>query len=408
MKVGIGLLVLGSGPLMGVFEACVFHALSRNSLDPDFHPKILGASLFLHAVQAFVFFAWGLLLSFLRRFAWVAAALVYLALKTLRDVDPAFGLLDPRALTPPSFTGQQWVAPWRLLGVQAALAVAALALAGWLFCGAGERLLRVQDHLRQRRSGRLLLAATALTALVAWAWVIGRKVHEEASTPAAPPTRISRLATHTYVFTFPAGLGDRAAALARESDAVHERVRRFLSAEPVGRITVNGTGIRASAGAEGLASWKTIRLDLPHQASADELVATLGHETVHVYAAALSDGRLQTPFVNEGLARYLEDRLFHPPAQAARTRLRAAILRARRQVDFEELMDSTRLQRRYDPDVVSPWARLSRVRWSNGTETKPPATCCAPSAATMLPPICEAWTSGTTRSRRPATTSSSS
>jgi hypothetical protein len=357
VKTATAVAVLACGPLVTAAVAASFHALSRDSLDPGFHPGILVASVFLHTFQSVVFLAWGLLLSFLRRLAWIAAALVYLALLLLREIDPATGILDPMSLSVMSFEGQAWIPPWRLLAVQGAIAAALTAAAWGLFLGAGEHILRAGAALRETRGGRLLLGAISVASVCAWLVVAGvrsRGEPAEGATPVETPSPVSRLTTDAYVFTFPVSLQERAARLAAAAASIDDRVRLFFGAESLGGITVDATGIRVSSGASGLATWKAVRLDLADASDDADAVAVLGHETAHVYAAALADRRGRTPFVDEGLAGYVEGRWFRPVAFRERRERMAAVLHARKLVDFEELMDPERVTDRMDPDVVYP------------------------------------------------------
>jgi ABC-2 family transporter protein len=356
VKLAAAVGILACGPIATVVVAAFFHALSRDSLDPGFHPGTLAASVFLHTFQSMVFLAWGLFLSFLRRLAWIAAALLYLTLVLLRELDPALAVLDPMSLSVMSFEGQAWLPPWRLLAVQAAIAAVLTALAWLLFLGAGERLLRAGAALRETRGGRLFLGALSVGAVCAW-MVVGA-VRSRGEAEAAPdgeaPSPVSRLTTEAYVFTFPESLQERARTLAASAGSVDDTVRRFFGAERLGGITVDATGIRASAGASGLALWKSVRLDLGAAEDTEDAAAVLGHETAHVYAAALSDRRVRTPFFDEGLAEYIEGRFFRPPAFRERHERLAAVLHARKLDDFEDLMDPERVTERMDPDVVYP------------------------------------------------------
>ena len=354
VKVAVGLLVLAAGPVTAAASAALFHAVSRSSLDDTFHAGVLGASVLLHSFHAAVFFCWGLLLSFLRRFAWIAAALIYLGLSLLVEVDPGLSIFDPMSLSTMSFEGQRWLVPWRLLALQAALAALALAAAWRLFVGSGDGILRGLGALGTSRAGRYVLVAATVAAVGLWTAVAVIRMPHEPASHTAEPRALSRLATEAYVFTFPSAAQHAATDLARRADGIDERVRSFFGSPRLGGIVVDASGIRASAAADGLATWKTIRLDLGTGGDGDDLAAVLGHETAHVYASALSDRRLDLPFVDEGLAEYVENRLFRDEGRRGWNERRAAILRARRQVDFEELMDPERLRRRLDPDVVYP------------------------------------------------------
>jgi hypothetical protein len=101
-----------------------------------------------------------------------------------------------------------------------------------------------------------------------------------------------------------------------------------------------------------------IRLDLSATADVGELLAVLGHETTHAYIDRLSADRAardeSSRLFHEGLATHVEYAAFRTPEERDRLRTIAAALRARRLVDFEELLDPGALTRRLDPGVVYP------------------------------------------------------
>src|SRR5215813_6931569 len=120
------------------------------------------------------------------------------------------------------------------------------------------------------------------------------------------------------------------------ADEVHESVRKFLGASPDDTKIVVDMGGAAPHDA-GNAYWKTIRMNLAASDNADRLAAVLGHETTHVYADRMSDTRLtsdfnSTRFFHEGLATYVENRLFGSDETVRPKRIVAAVMRSRHEV----------------------------------------------------------------------------
>jgi hypothetical protein len=109
----------------------------------------------------------------------------------------------------------------------------------------------------------------------------------------------------------------------------------------------------------GLAHWEKIQMDLNVSEDVDVLHAILGHETTHVYLDRLSDSRLSdafssTRFFHEGVASYVEYRLFRPEEDIDSLWSVAAVTRARKQVDFGTLVDDARLRTELDTNLVYP------------------------------------------------------
>jgi len=362
-KVGTALLVLFAGPVSGYGVLLIFHALSRTSLDPGFHGALLLSGIFLDLCQILVMLGVGLLLSFLRRFAWPVAGLLVLVWLLFRESCPALRLLDIKELSLINqiIEGRGGELPWSHLAVQ--LSVAMLCYLGsWcLFLGGGERLLVRLAALKESRSGRILLFFGATAALVLWGFLVGRLIMEVGSTSDEVQYAgwsPSRLSTESYVFTFRTDAADRARAMTRGADHVAETVSTYLRSPPLGIIAVDLTR-SSSRGIAGHAHWKTIAMDLDKIKSREALLSTLGHETVHVYIDILSDDRMTrafqwTRFFHEGLAEYVQYRFFEPPESLDRCRAVAAILRSRGDVDFERMMDDGELSRLHDPMIVYP------------------------------------------------------
>jgi ABC-type transport system involved in multi-copper enzyme maturation permease subunit len=358
-------LVLWLVPATNVVIAAVLHALSRTSLDPSFHLDILLMSMLLYMCQITVFLALAMALSFLRRFAWVVACLLFWTYILLRDIAPSVSVLNLFALTTPQFEGQRWIWPTELLKFQLPLAAALLGFAYLMFVGGGDRLLKAYDTMSKTRVGGAVLIGGGMLASVLclsiMVWIV-----ETDPTPSRydqPPAAYvswstARARTRHYSFVFPTNLGDRARGLIDRADDVHDAVQAFLQADPVaGQISVDMTSHIARHA--GQAYWKRIRLDLQAHDEPDKLRAVLGHETTHVLADRVSNSRLTDAFnsirfFHEGLASYVEHRLFGNDATIATLRSVAATMRHRRLVEFDELVDDDGFRRKHDTNLVYP------------------------------------------------------
>ena len=357
--------VLWIVPATDVAIAVALHALSRTSLDPSFHVDVLLMSLVLCVCQITVFLSLAMALSFLRRFAWVVMCLLFWLYILLRDLVPGIAVLDIFSLTEPRFEGQRWLVPTELLKVQLPLAAGLLGFAYLLFVGGGDRLLKAYDKMSATRVGGAVLIVGGILAaglgLSVMAWVA--ETDREPSRRDQPSAvyvswSTARARTRCYSFSYPTNLADRARGLIDRADAVHDTVREFLGAEPeAGQISVDMSSHIARHA--GLAYWKTIRLDLLVSDQPDKLRAVLGHETTHVFADRVSNSRLNDAFnsirfFHEGLASYVEHRLFGSEETVASLRSVAATMRHRRLVQFDELVDDNKFRRKHDTNLVYP------------------------------------------------------
>lgn len=352
--------------LADISVAVVLHALSRTSLDRSFHVPVLATAAMLRFCQLFVVLALGLALSFLRRFGWLVAALLFWFYILLHEYVPQMAIFDLFALTQPRFEGQRWIVPRQQLAVQLALAVVFLAVAYGLFLGWGDQLIRgFQSLIRTRWGNGVLLTGAISVGILVSGLVVRYMVKEYGDDPADesdvtityPSWNTSRLHTDHYLFIYPTNLSARARELATRADAVFETVGTFLEAESMDSILVDAASLLPRHA--GLAYWDKIRLDLSSSDDIETLRSILGHETTHVVLDRVSDARLQeqlnsTRFFHEGVASYVEYHLFESEQPVDVLRSVAAVMHERGEVKFAELVDNEELCARRDTNLVYP------------------------------------------------------
>jgi hypothetical protein len=321
--------------------------------------------------QALVLVSLGVACSFFRRFGWLLIGLLFWAYILLHERVPAVAVLDVLALASPELDGHEWVIPLRPLLVQLALGAALMLAAYAMFLGAGDAVMRGLRRLSNTRvGGVVLLSASLLIGLVGlslayYAANAEQDGREEggprAVTVTYPGWSISRAGSRRYEFIYPTNFSSLALSLVAAADAVHEEVRRFFDAEPGEPIVVDAsTTVPRHA---GVAHWEKIRLDLAAAEDPAALESTLGHETAHVFLDRLSDSRLgqhadSTRFFHEGVATYVQCRLFDRSGRLARLRRVAAVMRARGEVHCEELVDHALLAAKRDRDLVYPLGEI--------------------------------------------------
>lgn len=370
VKVAMALLVLALLVVLDVGTGALLHALSRNSLDRSFHVPLLATAIALRMCQLFVLLSLGLALSFLRRFGWLVLGLLFWGYILLRERLPAIALLDLFAIGEAHFEGDRWTVPRRPLAVQMSLAVVLMAIAYGMFLGLGDRLMRGFQRLTQTRVGNAcLLAGGFMMAMVCGALVVrfmqtqyaDYEPDENGVTIVYPSWTTSRARSQHYEFIYPTNLSGRARELIDDADSVHDKVSAFLGADAGGTIVVDATSYLPRHA--GVAFWDKIRLDLSTTDHIGTLRSILGHETTHVFLERLSDTRLSdkmnsTRFFHEGVASYVEYRLFDPEQSIDTLRSVAAVMRSRDEVDFAEMVDSGLLSARRDTNLVYPLGEL--------------------------------------------------
>ncbi len=345
-KIGLALGVLWLLPLSDLVLKATLCSWSRTSLEPEVRWPILVTGALLDAASCFVYLSFGLALSFLRRFSLLVLGVLLCTYLLLQEWHvPFVPLLNIFSLNEPVFQGRHWLVPTSKLAVQLGVSVVSFGIAFGAFQMMGDSARRFAERVRRRRGAVFIGGAGIALAVVVWVGLLiywgersdtdqNRKVlYDEWPT--------GRARTARYGFIYPENQAGLVARFLDRADSVESRVRQFLSAQPIPWIVADLTG--SAPHTAGLAHWKQVQIDLAATGGGvDELTAVFGHETTHVYIEHESQNRIAddfnaTRFFHEGLATYAEYHLFRPAEQLERLRRVAAVMHARREVDFEEL-----------------------------------------------------------------------
>lgn len=364
-KVILGLTILISGPLMEILVAMFFHGLSRTSLTMGFESNLLLTAMAMQAAVFFAIFCLGLLLSFLRLFAWLLVAMLVVSHVALERHLPAVSYLDPMTLLTPRLEGHYWVVPWQSLTLQLSLGLLCLLLSWYLFLGGGFRFSNGLAKIRKNTIGRLFLTGAGVMGVVVWVVLVAVLMDSGDDSDDSGEAqviwadwRVNRAYAGPYVFILPANLESAAQPMIDQAGTVHHAVRDFMNAEPQDEIIVDATTITGPHSA-GLAFGTSIKLNLATVVRENQtrLSALLAHETTHVYAEILSESRMaeyfnSTRFFHEGLAEYVEHRFFPLEEGDVGRRLKAVIPYDREQFELEDLFDNNALTAKHDTNLV--------------------------------------------------------
>lgn len=359
-----GVSVLGLYPLLGNVSGLVLHRLGRTSLDPEWPWSLLGGMLAIEWFVCAALVGVGLALSFFRRFAFFMLGVLVGAYLALDAGQVAWvHHFDFTAALRYTFRHGEIDVAWTQLGVLGAMGTAGYGIAALAFQMQGDRAARVFGWI-ERHHLRGPLAAMGTAAMIAVWIAVGARIasmseseEDEGDEPAAVyrEWQTSRLHAGGYIFLYPSNLRERAAALGERASEVHEKVRAFFAAEPVGEIVADlDSSLRHVA---ATAEWKRVNMSITHTRKLPEQLAVLGHETTHVYIDAISDLRLKRAWAaarwwHEGLASYVEFRFFREPGEVAQLRRVAAGAHARKASEFELLVDDDAWRAKHDPDLA--------------------------------------------------------
>lgn len=362
-KVVLALGVLWLMPLSDLLLKAAVHAWSRTSLEKHFQWQPLVMCAALDAASCFIYFSLGLALSFLRRFSLLVVGLgvcAYLALQEARA--PWISQFNIFSLSEPIFQGQRWLVPAAKLSTQLALGAACMGVAFFAFLNMGDAAQRLADRAKRRRSALVLVVLGTICLVLVWA---GLAVYwfERNGDKYKPEVHfndwaLGRIKTARYSFVYPQNQAILVSQLADQADAAEAKVREFLGAQQITRIEADLSG--SAPETSGQAHWKKVQMDLnSSRGDLSNLVAVLAHETTHVYIDHESQSRIgddfnATRFFHEGLASFVEYHLFRPIYRLDSLLRVAAVMRARDEVKFEELLDNDALTLKRDTDLVYP------------------------------------------------------
>lgn len=366
-KCAAGLSVLLIFPLGEGAIAFFMHAISRHSSAPDLQLTFFTQILLIDIWMLLVFFGIGLAFSFFGRFSLLALVFSGLWYGTFKEMQlPWVESIDPFSNIYDNMIGNVLHIPWKSLLIQMSISVFFTLLSWWGFTQLGTSPNRVASW-KKRLALALLILAVGI-ASVSWV-VISRRAtaatpahsSQNPSAPDFPSWQTSRSTTDSFTFIYPSNQMQSAEKLISAAESVHQQVTAFLSADANRALVIDLTS-RSSRHA-GTAYWKRVNMNLNAGSSPQDLEAILGHELTHIYISQLSDNKVNerfnsTRFFHEGLASYLEYRLFRKPSDLPNIRKLAAIAGERDRIRFEQLVDSSKLAQTHAFELVYPFGEI--------------------------------------------------
>lgn len=361
-KVAVAMGVLQIYPVGRVLLFAVQHLTSRDSLNHPVHPHLLLVGLALTAVVTFMGLSLGLLFGYLRSLAWVALGVSAIALTVGIERWPQLSAFNPVGLLDVRLVGFHWRVPMESLFVQLGLGGVLAASAAAIFVlMSGHRRPRLEKWLGRPLISALVGAATIAVALCALT-LYTRESPEEAGerrleeTPGSvvmPKEPPGHAATSYYTFSYPAHHSRNLPVLLKAADRTYERVASLLHFETTPVIDVDLSG--SSPNTAGTAHLDRIRMD----PSVGDPLATLAHETTHVFGLRLAGGERDRELdkmavFNEGLARWVEHQIVAEGGTPENEILQAAVVSRRHLVSATMLTDLEALARSNDQDLKYP------------------------------------------------------
>ncbi|MES2316866.1 MAG: hypothetical protein V4631_05170 [Pseudomonadota bacterium] len=343
-KIMAAILVLAIYPLGVILLHVLLHLGARESLDHAVHPVLLLTFFGLSMLVTAVGLTFGMLLGFLRYLSWLVLSLCMIGILLLKDKAPSLSaLLNTGDLLSLRFTGTQWQLPLAAICTQLGAALLFALLAFGLFQASGVRLVRSGKWQKARRwLLPPLVVLMAVAAIGGFAMLMRReapKANEGKREGVVFATSAAGHAVSThYTFSYPATSGGRLAPFIGLADKTFADVAALMQFDGGSPIDVDLAG--STMNHEGTAYHDRIRMNLRGAAS----MGVLAHETTHIFAKRLAGGESSQEFngmtvFNEGLARWVENKLVAKGQISEEQELAAAIVSQRRLVTPRQLTD---------------------------------------------------------------------
>lgn len=345
--------VLASMAVLTAFPAFQFgwvvleHWLGRGSLDSSFHWNILAGALLMQVQLMATFLSVGCLLGFARSLTWMLVGVLAIGVQRLTHSVPRFAAVDPFKLVESGVEGVHWRYDVEAIATQAAIAAVCLLASWWRFTVAGRgRTLIVNPRPVVGAIVTLLTISALGGAFFYWAQDLRGGRAEEPDLESIPSSAPATTTTRHYEFSYPSIESKPALELADRADEVFEQVGSLLGVDGGVPILVDMSGsLRNTAG--------TAFRDRVRMVADAEAVATLAHESAHVFARRIIGeeglGRWQEARVlDEGLASWVEGHfLTHQPKE----QLVLAALLDRHELELGRIIDFDVFSRTADDEL---------------------------------------------------------
>lgn len=319
------------------------------SIGGRFYPQTYWTLIARDAAFYGVVLAHGVLLSWFRVVGLIVYAFYLILLTWLESAVGSAGLFSVFNMMSNQFDGSRLVVDMRAIVTHVLVALMALLIAYRLWsrtasAGAG--------GARRGRVSGLLATLGTLVAFVA----LGLAMLSQLSPGGARLGDDEELVaerTAYFRFVYAEADAETAAYVLAHADADFEALGERLGAEELPTVRVNLAA--NSEHAAGLASWKTILLDLDTFEADVSQRRVLSHEAVHVMQSVLSRRALARHFAAsrffiEGMAQYLSFAIVPEPERRRSNWAIAAVAWQRQDIRFENLIDAG-FAARFDPDL---------------------------------------------------------
>ncbi len=363
--------------LLELIELLVRAGLCTTSVSGPIPYDLYLAQCTLSLLLGITVVAVGMVLSFTRNYFPLVAGLLVLALVLMASSSQSWvSWINSTALVSPTLSADgMLIIPWKQVGGFSLFAAVALLVAGILYCRRDGSLSRWLEQDFATWKKLMVGMAVAGVWFIAIAFLIHSQRGNLENNPVVDSVGIiqssqadagivgfaSHETTH-YDVIFKESQRVEVMKLVGGMDAIYQQVAEFFQSPslPGGRIVLDMAS-SVDSHAAGVTNWTKIRVPLAKAGGQLDFMATLRHETAHVFIELLSDGKATTHFnemraFHEGVATAVELSPRDDATVAASLKMerQAALANSRQEVLLSLLCDDEALRKKLDDTLVYP------------------------------------------------------
>lgn len=323
-------------------------AWNPESIGGRFYPQVFFTLMWRDILFSAIVIAHGVLISWFRITGLVIYVIYLLAIAWLESSAGGAGLFSVLSMLSNEYHGSHLIVDTRAILVHACVAILLLVIAHSLWA----RTPSARSGGKQRsRAGGFLRAVMFLVAFIGLGGALLTVTATENGSLVDDSLAVAT--TNHYRFAFHPADERAVDYVLTYADEDFRTLGDLLGTDELPMVRVNLAA--ASEHAAGLATWKTIRMDLDTFEQDVSQRRVLSHESVHVLQSVLSNRALMrhfgaTRFFVEGMAQYLSFAIVPEEERRASNRAIAAVAWQRQDIRFEDMM-SPEFASRHDPDL---------------------------------------------------------
>lgn len=320
--------------------------LNRSSMDGQFYANIFWPMVFRDLMFAYVILCYGILLSWLRTIGLILFIAYIITIGIVENVFGGAGAFNLFSFHNNDYLGQGLALNWSTITPHLIVATIALIAGGILWTNTDSK--KSQKSKINSKWISIPLSILAFIVLFVAISFDGKFNNDETNT-----TLVAAETDH-YRFVYKSRDAAPAKALIELADDDYKEIAVLLNANSDPYIQTDLT--QKLAHAAGLASWKTIKMDLSiNDEQFDRHV--LSHETVHVFQGvesnrAMMEARGHTKFFTEGMADYVAQITTPYTAVKEINETVGAVSWKLQKIRFEDIIDYNNFQEKFNPELV--------------------------------------------------------